>query len=299
MRILLTLCVLFILSACNGKAEEKKEVLVYNDAEHFFSFLSTVKLPQELSWCGERVPLEIEEVRERAEREFYLMLQQPGQVILYLKRSGRYFPVFEKILKEKNMPDDLKYLSVAESALYMSRSSKEAVGLWQFIPSTGRLMGLIINDDVDERRNIEKSTHAAMKYLKAGFDAHKSWFLAAAGYNMGHGNLGKHLSYQSKENVFDLFMNEETSRYILRIAIIKELMQNSERYGFKLAKEDYYKPDKVNIVEVSQIENIAKWAEENGTTYKYVRLLNPWILSKYLPKHPKGSTYEVAIPEGK
>lgn len=291
---------MFLLFGCESKAESSnssQEIRINKDIDNFNSFISTIKLPEELSFCGEKVPLEIEEVRERAEREFYLLLQQPGQVILYLKRSGRYFSIYEKILKEQKMPDDLKFLSVAESALYMSRSTKDAVGLWQFIPSTAKMMGLIVNDVVDERRNPEKSTYAALKYLKSGFDAHKSWFLAAAGYNMGHENLGKHLEYQSKDNVFDLFMNEETSRYILRIVMIKEFMEHPERYGFKLAKEDYYKPDNIKIVEVSSIENLAKWADENGTTYKYVRLLNPWILNRYLPKHPKGGMYEVAIPE--
>jgi len=300
MKLILSLFVLFLLSVYDGKSEsydENNGIIINNNSENFNSFISTVKLPEDLSFCGERVPLEIAEVRERAEREFYLLLQQPGQIILYLKRSGKYFPIFDSIIKENNMPDDLKFLSVAESALYMSRSAKDAVGLWQFIPATAKSMGLIVNDDVDERRNPEKSTLAALKYLKSGFDAHKSWFLAAAGYNMGHENLGKHLDYQSKNNVFDLFMNEETSRYILRIVMIKEFMEHSERYGFKLSKEDFYKPDKMKIVQVSIIENLAKWAEENGTTYKYVRLLNPWILNKYLPKHPKGGFYEVAIPE--
>lgn len=292
----LTLFFLLFLNSCNGKADENKEVVISQINQNFFNFISTIKLPEDLNWCGESVPLEIQEVRERAEREFYLLLQQPGQVILYLKRSGRYFPLFEKILKEKNMPDDLKYLSVAESALYMSRSSKDAVGLWQFIPSTARLMGLIVNDDVDERRNVEKSTYAALKYLKGGFDTHKSWFLAAAGYNMGHENLSKHLLYQNKENFFDLFMNEETSRYILRIVLIKEIMQNPERYGFNITKEEYYKPEKVKFLSVSQIDNIAKWAEENKTTYKDIRLLNPWILNKFVPNHPKGGLYEIAIP---
>lgn len=263
----------------------------------FNQFLSTIKLPEKLDFCGERIPLEIEEVRERAEREFYLNLQSPGQIILYLKRAGRFFPMFERIFAEEGVPDDLKYLSVAESALYMSRSSKDAVGLWQFIPSTGKAMGLQIDDYVDERRHPEKSTIAAIKYLKNGYKNTNSWILAAAGYNMGHENLSDNISFQNAENYFDLFLNEETSRYILRIVIIKEIMKNPQKYGFNIKPTDLYKPPKYKIIkESSFIANLHEWAKENNTTYKDVKLLNPWILQRRLPSPPKGKVWEIAVP---
>jgi len=292
---------MLVFVACSkGQEVNSEESNKHNNieqTENFYNYISLLKVPDSLDFCGERVPLEIEEVRERAEREFYLLLQQPGQIILYLKRSGRYFPMFEKIIEENNMPDDIKYLAVAESALYMARSPKNAVGLWQFIPSTAKSMGLIVNKYADERRHPEKSTRAAMKYLKSGFDTHGSWFLAAAGYNMGHHNVTKHLSYQSADDVFDLFMNEETSRYLLRIVIIKELMKNAIMYGFKLDSSELYKPDKIKIVKAQKVNNLAEWAREQGTTYKYIRLLNPWILKRKLPTLRKGQYYEVSIPE--
>lgn len=267
-------------------------------AVNFIEFLSQLKLPEKLDFCGERIPLEIPEVKERAEREFYLNLQNPGQLIVYMKRSGRYFPLFEKLLKENNLPVDLKFLSVAESALYMARSAKDAVGLWQFIPSTGKRMGLQIDEYVDERRNPEKSTEAAMKYLKNGFDVYKSWTLAAAGYNMGHENVRNNMDFQSGDNYYDLFLNEETSRYILRIAILKELMSNGEKYGLKLSPEQLYRPDRVKVIKCSNsIPSIAQWAKEFGATYKDVKLLNPWILQRKLPAPPAGKPYEIAIPE--
>ena len=133
--------------------------------------ISTWKAPSDLTFCGEKVPVDDPEVRERLEREFYVNVQSPGQIILYIKRSARYFPMYERLLRENKMPDDLKYVSVAESALYMSKSPKDAVGLWQFIPGTARAMGLIVNDLVDERRNPERSTAAALKYLRSGFDS--------------------------------------------------------------------------------------------------------------------------------
>jgi len=288
------LLIIFFIFSCNTNSKnESKNINQVN----FNTFISTLKIPNELTFCGEKVPLEIDEVKERAEREFYMLLQQPGQIILYLKRSGRYFPMFEKIFQEYNVPDDLKYLSVAESALYMARSPKNAVGLWQFIESTAQKMGLIINDYIDERRHPEKSTRAAIKYLKIGYDATGSWFAAAAGYNMGHTNLQEHFTYQNKNDVFDLFLNEETSRYLLRIVIIKEIMSNPEKYGFQLDENDYYKPLKTKKIKIQSIEDLATWAEQNNTSYKYVKLYNPWILGNKLPKISNNFTYEILIPE--
>lgn len=292
MRKTLFICLLLIMS-CN----ETKQLPGQDSNLSFNQFLSTVKLPEKLDFCGERIPLEIEEVRERAEREFYLNLQTPGQIILYLKRAGRFFPMFERILAEQGVPDDLKYLSVAESALYMSRSPKDAVGLWQFIPTTGKAMGLQIDEYVDERRHPEKSTLAAISYLKNGYRKTKSWILAAAGYNMGHENISDNLSFQGSDNFFDLFLNEETSRYILRIVIIKEIMKNPEKYGFHLKPSDLYKPNRYKIIkESSFIANLHEWAKARKTTYKDIKLLNPWILQRRLPSPPKNKVWEIAIP---
>lgn len=291
------LIAIFSFINCTSESEGRDSTKVKTNSEHF-EYISSVKLPKSLSWCGEEVPLEIEEVRERAEREFYLLLQQPGQLMLYIKRSGRYFPVFEKIIKEHGMPDDLKYLSVAESALYMSRSSKDAVGLWQFIPATARSMGLVVNDLIDERRNVEKSTNAAMKYLKQGYQAQKSWMMAAAGYNMGHTNLNYGVKLQQSDYYFDLFLNDETSRYIFRIVIIKELMKNAEKYGLIVEEDEKYKPySSKKVIVDSGLDNIADWAGRQGTTYKYVKLYNPWILKGELPNPGKNNIWVVEIPE--
>ena len=269
-----------------------------NKHQNHFAFISSIEIPSKLDFCGERIPLEIPEVRERVEREFYLLMQQPGQIILYMKRAGRYFPLFERILKEEKVPDDLKYISVAESALYMSRSAKGAVGLWQFMEATAKSMGLIVDEFVDERRNPEKSTYAAVKYLRNGKDSHKSWTLAAAGYNMGHSGVAENKEFQGVKDYFELFLNEETSRYIFRIVVIKEILSNPEKYGFTLKPEQLYKPDNVKIIKVStEILNLAEWAKSQGTSYKDVKLLNPWILKRNLPAPKKGTTYEIAVPQ--
>jgi hypothetical protein len=249
-----------------------------------------------LTFCGEKVPLDIPEVRERAEREFYLNLQTPGQLILYIKRAGRFFPLFEQMFKEEHVPDDLKYLAVAESALFMARSPKDAIGVWQFMEPTARSMGLRVDEFIDERRHVGKSTKAAIQYLKSGYSASKSWSLAAAGYNMGHGSVKENIDFQKGETFYDLFLNEETSRYILRIAIIKELMEHAKKYGLNISEEDIYKPSKVKTVKVDRpIVDLAEWAINNGTSYKDVKLLNPWILKRALPA-PKGTPYYIDVP---
>lgn len=292
---LLLLLFLFFFISCS----DSKPIITDNNEhnENFYEFISSIKLPKTLEFCGEKLPLEDVEIRERAEREFYILLQQPGQIMLYLKRSGRYFSMFEQVIKKNNMPEDLKYVSVAESALYQARSRVGAIGLWQFMEATAKAMGLQVDEFVDERRHPEKSTEAAMKYLRQGYNKHKSWILTAAGYNMGHSGLAENLNYQSADNFFDLYLNEETSRYIFRIAIIKHIMENAEIYGFKIPKEEIYAPDNTQIIKVnSAIPDLSAWAKVNGTNYKSVKLLNPWILKRNLPKPDKGKYYEIAIP---
>ncbi len=258
--------------------------------------ISTWKIPETLDFCGEAVPLDVPEVRERVEREFYVNLQTPGQIILYIKRSGRYFPLYERVMKEMNMPTDLRFLSVAESALFMARSTKDAVGLWQFMPATARAMGLVVNDWVDERRHPEKSTRAAMKYLKSGFDSNGSWTNAAAGYNMGHTGFGENIAYQNKKSFYDLYLNEETSRYILRIAVIKHIMLHAHDYGIIVPEEERYGRETTRTVRVSApVDNLAQWALANGSSYKDVKLLNPWILGRKLPA-PASGAWEISVP---
>ena len=288
------LFLLIVLLSCNNgeklNSQTKENIISYNQ------FMSGIQLPETLTLCGEKIPLEDEEIRERAEREFYLLLQQPGQVILYLKRAGRYFDMYEEEIKKAGMPDDLKYLSVAESALFQARSSVGAIGLWQFMKETGQKMGLYIDDLVDERRHPQKSTVAALKYLRQGYQSHKSWLLTLAGYNMGHTGIKESLAFQSANDYFDLFLNEETSRFIFRIAIIKEIMSNPNKYGFDLNKIVTYKPERVKLIKVaSAIPDLAQWAKNNGTNYKAVKLLNPWILKRQL-QTPKSGFWDIAVP---
>jgi len=258
--------------------------------------LSSYHLPDSLDFCGEHVPLEQPHVREQAERELYLMLQDQGQLIINIKRSGIFFPIFDSIARADSVPDDLKYIAVIESALRNARSPKDAFGIWQFIESTGKKMGLEINKDVDERLNVEKATHAAFMYLQEGFGTFRSWTMAAAGYNMGHEFLAEQALYQRDTDFYHLYLNEETSRYVFRIAVMKEIMQHPERYGIFLTPADMYAHDSVRTVAVnSSISDLEGWAVQNGTTYKWVKIFNPWILNRNLPI-PRGEQYIIKIP---
>lgn len=264
--------------------------------------ISLLKLPEKLDFCGEPVPLDLPDVRKRMEREFLLNLQWDGQVMLYLKRSGEFFPLFDSILTRENAPPDLKYLAVAESALYMAQSGKGAVGLWQFIPETARRYGLRVDDYIDERRNAEKSTRAAIRYLSENRKRFGSWGFAAAAYNQGEAATDDDIAFQGGRSYFDLYLNEETSRYLFRIVALKEIMTHPDRYGFNAAKEAIYRPAATRSVTVTvEIPNLAVWAESQGTTYKGVKLLNPWILKRSLPKPAADAPYVIAIPaaEGK
>ncbi|MCX7908794.1 MAG: lytic transglycosylase domain-containing protein [Ignavibacteria bacterium] len=282
-------------------------ILIFSDWDNLIgkedSFVETpqmsnlvrYQLPERLDFCGEPIPLHDAITRERAEREFFINLQSPGQIILYIKRSGRFFPIFDSIFKKYNIPDDIKYLAVAESGLQIAMSPKSAYGIWQFIPSTAKDYGLQVDDYIDERLNIYKATHAACKYLKRAYEVFGSWTLAAAAYNMGFSNLSDNIDFQNNKNFYQLFLNEETSRYIFRIAIIKEILVNHRKYGFEIPKNEIYQPFKVKqVVWDGEIQNLAEWAKAQGTSYFWVKTLNPWILKRSLPK-PK-QPYVIDIP---
>lgn len=280
-----------------GNSETQKSNPQGIEAGNPIPFILSLRLPDELSFCGEKVPLDIPEVRERAEREFYVNIQSPGQLILNMKRTARYFPLFDKIFKEEGVPSDLKYLSLAESALYMAKSPKDAVGLWQFLEPTAKRFGLMVTEEVDERKHVEKSTRAAIKYLKNGFQRFNSWSLAAAGYNQGTDGIADDVSFQQKNNYYDLYLNDETSRYLLRIVILKEFIEHGAKYGLVIPQSEYYQETQYSIVrESSAIPNLSAWAIANGTTYKDVKMLNPWIRKRSLPA-PKNGAWEIAVPK--
>ena len=261
------------------------------------SLVSAVRLEAPLSFCGEPVPLANQEVRERLEKEMLLILWNRPQVILWLKRSTRYFPYMEKVLAENSMPADLKYIAVVESALLPhAGSSKGAMGYWQFMKRTGRRYGLKIDRNIDERRNLYASTRAAADYLRDLHGLFNSWTLAAAAYNLGEDRLQDEKTRQQVENYYDFHLPTETSRYILKIIAVKIIFSNPSRYGFHLLEEDYYKPwefDRVRVTMQARTPlNLVAGAA--ATTYKQIRDLNPEIRRDALPR----GNYLLAVPEG-
>ncbi len=260
--------------------------------------ITLVPLPDYMTLGGEEVPLHQWDVKERLDREILVNTYWHSNTIRLLKLANRYFPLIEPILAKHDIPDDMKYIALIESGLDVSaRSPAGASGPWQFMKSAGKQFNLEITDtEVDERYNWEKSTEAACKYLKSEYKSFKSWTLAAAAYNAGHGRVRKTMTAQKADNYYDLYLNTETSRYVFRILALKLIQSNPEKYGFYLNDSDYYHPIDTKELEVSSIDDIASFAVRNGTTYKEFKLLNAWLRSTKLSKRSSGKKYTVKVP---
>jgi len=254
-------------------------------------------IPDTLSFVDEQVPIEQKDVRERIDRELLVNTYWQSNALLLIKRKNKFFPVIEPILAQNGVPDDFKYLAVAESGLQNITSPAGAKGFWQIMKGTAKEYGLTVNKDIDERYNLEKATIAACKYLKKSKQKFGSWTLAAASYNAGVNRISKELEKQKVNNYYDLYLNEETSRYIPRIIMIKHILSQPKKFGFVYNEKDLYTPYKYYEVEVdSTITDIARFAQDLGTNYKEIKLLNPWLRSNTLPNKSK-KIYFIKIKE--
>lgn len=254
------------------------------------------QLPVKMDFCGERVPLEIVDVKERLDRELLVNANLHSATSLIIKRANRYFDDIEPILKKNGIPDDFKYLCVIESALTNATSSAGAKGFWQFMPETAKEYNLEISSTVDERYHVIKATEAACAYLKKAYNKFGNWTLVAAAYNRGMAGVERQLTAQGVTDYYDLYLNEETSRYVFRILALKEIMLNTDKYGYMFDKEALYKPIKTKKINVNTtIENLHTWALEQGINYKILKLHNPWLLDTTLVV-PLGKTYDIEIP---
>jgi len=259
--------------------------------------LDAMRKVKTVNFCGEPVPLEEAEVRERFEREFILSLDNESQIILWLKRANRYFPHIEQELKRNGLPDDLKFLTIAESALKPHASShKGAVGYWQFIEGTGIRYGMKVNPDADERRNFYASTGAAIAYLKDLYNIFGSWTLAAAAYNMGEEGLRAEILVQKVNNYYQLYLSQETQRYVFRILAAKIILSNPEQFGISIPREDLYQPVSFDRVEVTakQLVPIYIIAQAANTYFKVIKDLNPQIRNYYIPE----GIHQIFVPKG-
>jgi len=261
------------------------------------SLISSLQVDTPLIFCGEEVPIKNQEIRERFEKELLLSLWDRPQVILWLKRSSRYLPHIEQILRKNGIPDDLKYVAIAESALRPHVGSpKGAMGFWQFTAGTGRKHGLVINEDIDERRNIFASTQAAIGYFKELHSTFSSWTLAVAAYNMGEEGLMTEILEQDTKDFYQLYLPLETQRFIFRILAVKLILNNPGKYGFNLTEKDYYPPLTFDQIQVQCLQHtpiriIAKAAE---TQFKVIKDLNPEIRGYYLTS----GNHDILIPKG-
>jgi hypothetical protein len=257
----------------------------------------TPAFPDSISFAGESVPLNNIIVRENFDRELTINTFWHTNTILSIKRANRWFPVIVPTLKENNIPEDFKYLALIESGLMNVVSPKGATGFWQFIEETGKIHGLEINKEVDERYHVEKSTVAACRYLQDSYNDLKSWTLVAAAYNAGKRRITETIAKQKNENYYDLFFNEETSRYVFRIVALKTIFEHPTRYGFYIREVDLYPEIPVKELTVSSsIPDLVAFARDNEISYKILKEFNPWLRSDKLP-NVSGKKYAIKLPK--
>lgn len=254
-------------------------------------------LPSKITFAGEPVPLDVPDVRERLDKELQINCYLHSNTIFLIKRAHRWLPQMQKILRAHNIPDDFKYLPLIESNLMNAVSPREAVGYWQILKDSGKEFGLEITTEVDERYDPLKATEAACKYLAQAYRKFGDWALVAASYNRGMGGVQRALENQQVNSYYDLYLNDETSRYVFRILAIKEIIENPVKYGFRINPKHLYQEEPLEYVEVSSsISNLVSFAKTNGTNYKLLKRHNPWLREEKLTVK-KGKTYRIALPK--
>ena len=291
----LLLMLIFILSIIffnavnlSDKTLEKNTSSTYN--------IKALKIPSGLSFAGEKVPTELDDIKERMDRELLVNTYWQSNGLLLIKRAHKYFPLIEPLLKKYGIPDDFKYLAVAESGLENNSSPAGAAGFWHFLKSSAKEYGLEVNQNVDERYNLEKATKVAAEYLKKSKKRFGTWTLAAAAYNAGNARIARNLKKQQVTNYYDLLLNSETSRYVFRIVALKEVLSNPRKYGFEFEEDDLYNLPDIKTVKVDTvITNIASFAKKFKTNYKELKLNNAWLRENKLNNKSR-KLYKIKIP---
>lgn len=283
----------FLLFSCDSAEGQKQENSLNTTGE--WGHFQMPKIPDSMEFAGEKVDLTDLDIKERLDKELHAIVFYHNLIISNFKRSARYFPEMERLMKQQNLPVDFKYLALIESGLENVTSPSGAQGFWQFMPTTAREYGMQITEFVDDRNDLSKSTLAAARYLSKAKDSLGSWIDAAASYNRGVAGLKKDLSWQKSESFFDTYLNPETARYVFRILAIKLIFENPEKYGYDLTKIELYEPYKTKEESVeAEIRDLASWAKEKGINYKILIKLNPWIKANKLPKRTGG--YILLLP---
>jgi len=276
-----------------------EKVVAKLQEEHIpVSFAVSPEIPDEVNFCGEVIDLRKADMRERFDREMMTMMYLHSSTLLLLKRANRYFPIIEPILKENNIPDDFKYLACIESGLNpRAISSAKAIGMWQFMSETAMQFGLEVNEEVDERYHVQKETAAACRYLRDAYNRYGDWSTAAASYNAGTYRISKELDRQGETKSFNLWLVEETARYVFRILACKEFMSHPQHYGYSIKKDQLYMPliCKDTVV-TGKVSNWVTFAKEQGISFYDLKNNNSWIRSDSLV-NVDGKAYPVAIPQ--
>ncbi len=282
---------LFVMGTENKTTDEAIE----NELQKYYRIYA-IPLPNQLTFAGEKVPLERTDIKEKLDKELLINVYWQSATLLKIKRAHKYFPVIEAILKKYGIPDDFKYLAVAESNLENVTSPAGAKGIWQLMKPTAQKYGLTVNDEIDERYNLEKATEAACQYFLEAKEKFGSWTLVAASYNRGMGGLQKAMEDQKTYDYYDLYLNPETARYIYRTLALKLILENPQKYGFRFRLDDLYQFPPFDTVKVAgSVESWPQWAIQQGITYGQLRYMNPWIKS-YRLTNKEQDTLIVKIP---
>ncbi|XLS27887.1 transglycosylase SLT domain-containing protein [Flavobacteriaceae bacterium M23B6Z8] len=287
-----------LINAVQSDSDEGKipNTVVENDPEKLYG-VRALEIPEEISFAGEEVPVEEPDIRERLDKELLVNTYWQSNALLLIKRSEKYFPVIEPILEEYGIPDDFKYLAVAESGLQNVVSPAGATGFWQLMKQTAKEYGLEVNTNVDERYHLKKSTIAACKYLQNAKKRFGTWTLAAAAYNAGQGGVKNQQERQKVTDYYDLLLGEETGRYVFRILAIKEILSAPEAYGFKLNSKDFYKRIPTYEIELdTAVSDFAEFAKKYDINYKILKIHNPWLREAFL-NNASRKNYILELPE--
>jgi hypothetical protein len=294
--VLVNLLVIISLVTQSFNHDEMPEARLIKTSGELNYHVGAFSIPDSLDFAGERMPLENFDTRESLDRELLVSAYRHSATIALIKRANRFFPVIEPILAEYGLPDDLKYIAVAESDLSNAVSPVGATGFWQIMQDTGREYGMEINQEVDERYDLEKSTHFACRYLLKAYEKYGSWTMAAAAYNAGNRGIDEQVKIQGEDNYYDLLLNEETARYIFRIASYKLIFSFPERYGITIGKDDLYPEIPYFEVKVdTAVTGFDQFAKSFGTNYKILKYLNPWLRRPNLTNR-SGKEYIIKIP---
>ena len=290
--ILLFLFSIFFLSSSYLNNSDNIHQQGFNSKYNVYSVLK----PNDLKFADELVPNTSLDVWERLDKELLKNIYWQSNTLLYFKRANKYFPIIEEILAKNNIPDDFKYLALIESGFEYTVSPSGAAGFWQIMRGTAREYGLEVNYAIDERYNLRKSTEAACSYLRKAYDEFGSWTMAAASYNMGINGVRRKIEKQETNNYFNLHLNDETSRYVFRIIVIKEIMENPRKYGFVFRDNDLYTHPQVKQIRVdSTIDNLYSFAKDHNINYKILKKYNPWLRISKLPDESR-RVYYIDIP---